>query len=129
DLADALRRALDDDGTGRDDASPRLRHLRRELRERRKRLVADLERLFQTPAAERIFAARLVTVGRGRYVGPVRGDGAARNRGGGRGEASTMDGRAASRCSSSPATRSTPTTTSCRPRAKRRSRSRGSWPR
>jgi DNA mismatch repair protein MutS2 len=81
DLAEALRRALDDDGTVRDDASPRLRHLRRELRERRKRLVADLERLFQTPDADRIFAERFVTVRHGRYVVPVRAEARARIRG------------------------------------------------
>ncbi len=81
DLAEALRRALDDEGAVRDEASPRLRQLRRELRERRKRLVADLERLFQSPDAERIFAERFVTVRHGRYVVPVRAEARARIRG------------------------------------------------
>ena len=81
DLAEALRRALDDEGAVRDEASPHLRHLRRELRERRKRLVADLERLFQSPDAERTFAERFVTLRHGRYVVPVRSEARARIRG------------------------------------------------
>jgi DNA mismatch repair protein MutS2 len=74
DLATALRGALDDEGAVRDDASPRLRHLRREVRERRRRIVADLERLFQAPDADRVFAERFVTVRHGRYVVPVRAE-------------------------------------------------------
>src|SRR5207247_3487033 len=49
DLAEALRRALDDEGAVRDEASARLRQPRRERRERRRRLVADLGRLLQSP--------------------------------------------------------------------------------
>src|SRR2546426_51017 len=45
DLRDSLRAALDDEGAVEDDASSRLRHLRRDLRERRRRVVADLDRL------------------------------------------------------------------------------------
>ena len=81
DLADELRRALDDEGAVRDTASPRLAHLRRDLRERRRRIVADLERLFGLPDADRIFAERFVTVRHGRYVIPVRADARARLRG------------------------------------------------
>jgi DNA mismatch repair protein MutS2 len=81
DLAAALRRALEDDGTLRDEASPRLRQLRRELRERRRRLVADLERLLQSADADRIFAERFVTLRHGRYVLPVRAEARARVRG------------------------------------------------
>ena len=81
DLADALRRALDDEGVVRDEASPRLRQLRRELRDRRKRIVADLERLFQSSDADRIFAERFVTLRHGRYVVPVRAEARARVRG------------------------------------------------
>jgi len=81
DLAEALRRALDDEGVVRDEASPRLRQLRRELRDRRKRIVADLERLFQSTDAERIFAERFVTLRHGRYVVPVRAEARARVRG------------------------------------------------
>jgi DNA mismatch repair protein MutS2 len=81
DLAEALRRALDDEGGVRDEASPRLRQLRRELRERRRRLVGDLERLFQSSDADRIFAERFVTLRHGRYVVPVRAEARARVRG------------------------------------------------
>jgi DNA mismatch repair protein MutS2 len=81
DLADSLRQALDHEGLVRDEASPRLRQLRRELRERRRRLVADLERLFQSSDADRIFAERFVTLRHGRYVVPVRAEARARVRG------------------------------------------------
>jgi DNA mismatch repair protein MutS2 len=81
DLAEALRGALDDEGVVRDEASPRLRQVRRELRERRRRIVADLERLFQAADAERIFAERFVTLRHGRYVVPVRAEARARLRG------------------------------------------------
>src|SRR5439155_109315 len=47
DLRELLRKALDDDGALTDRASARLGSVRRELRERRRRLVADLERLLQ----------------------------------------------------------------------------------
>jgi DNA mismatch repair protein MutS2 len=77
-LADVLRDALTDDGGLKDDASPQLRRLRRELRERRRRLVADLERLLGGSDAERIFADRYVTVRHGRYVVPVRAEARAR---------------------------------------------------
>ncbi|HMH52465.1 MAG TPA: endonuclease MutS2 [Candidatus Acidoferrum sp.] len=81
DLADALRQALDEEGAVRDEASPRLRQLRRELRERRRRLVADLERLLTSADAERIFAERFVTLRHGRYVVPVRAEARTRVRG------------------------------------------------
>ncbi|MBI2015806.1 MAG: endonuclease MutS2, partial [Candidatus Rokubacteria bacterium] len=81
DLGAALRRALADDGTVTDDASPRLRHLRRDLRERRRRLVADLERLLNGSDADRLFADRYVTVRHGRYVLPVRAEARGRLRG------------------------------------------------
>ena len=78
DLRDALRRALEDDGAVSDGASPRLRQLRREIRERRRRVVADLERMLNGPDAERVFADRFVTVRHGRYVLPVRAEARAR---------------------------------------------------
>jgi DNA mismatch repair protein MutS2 len=74
DLRDTLRRALEDDGALCDAASPRLRQLRREIRERRRRIVADLERLLNGPDAERVFADRFVTVRHGRHVLPVRAE-------------------------------------------------------
>lgn len=77
-LARELHRALDDDGTVRDEASPRLRQLRRDLRERRRRVVSELERMFQGADAERVLAERFVTVRHGRYVLPVRAEARAR---------------------------------------------------
>src|SRR5207244_2458170 len=74
-------RSLDVDGAVTDDASPRLRHLRREIRERRRRLTAELERAFQEPEAERRFAERYVTIRHGRYVLPLRAEARSRVRG------------------------------------------------
>src|SRR5439155_1011486 len=48
---------------------------------RRRRVVADLERLFQTSDNDRIFADRFVTVRHGRYVVPVRAEARQRLRG------------------------------------------------
>jgi DNA mismatch repair protein MutS2 len=80
-LAGALRGALAEDGSLTDNASPRLRHLRREIRERRRRLVAELERLLAGPDADRLFADRYVTIRHGRYVLPVRAEARGRLRG------------------------------------------------
>ena len=79
-LRDTLRRALADDGTLNDAASPRLRHLRQQIRERRRRIVADLERMLHAEG-ERVFAERFVTVRHGRYVLPVRAEARGRVRG------------------------------------------------
>jgi DNA mismatch repair protein MutS2 len=81
DLAQALRRALADDGSLTDDASPRLRQLRRDLRDRRRRIVSDLERQLNGADADRLFADRYVTVRHGRYVLPVRAEARGRVRG------------------------------------------------
>lgn len=81
DLAETLRAALDEAGGVKDSASPRLRQLRQQLRERRRRLVADLERLLQGPDSERVFADRYVTVRHGRYVLPLRAEARTRLKG------------------------------------------------
>jgi DNA mismatch repair protein MutS2 len=80
DLRDRLREALEDDGSLTDQASPRLRALRRQVRDRRRRIVADLERLLQTEG-ERVFADRFVTLRHGRYVVPVKAEARGRVRG------------------------------------------------
>lgn len=80
DLRDRLRRSLDDDGALTDRASARLAQLRREVRERRRRLVADLERLLHADG-DRVFADRFVTIRHGRYVLPVRAEARGRLRG------------------------------------------------
>lgn len=77
-LRDALRRALDDEGSVTDQASPRIGQLRRAIRDRRRRIVSELERLLQASDA---VADRFVTVRHGRYVIPVRADARARVRG------------------------------------------------
>jgi len=81
DLADRLRRALDASGAVTDDASPTLKRLRREIRERRHRLATELERSFQGNDADRLFADRYVTLRHGRYVLPVRTESRSRVRG------------------------------------------------
>jgi DNA mismatch repair protein MutS2 len=80
DLADALRQALEDDGSLTDRASPRLRSLRQQIRDRRRRIVADLERMLAAEG-DRVFADRFVTVRHGRYVLPVRAEARQRLRG------------------------------------------------
>jgi len=80
DLRDALRRALEDDGSLTDQASPRLRSLRQQVRDRRRRIVADLERLLASEG-DRLFADRFVTIRHGRYVLPVKAEARARVRG------------------------------------------------
>ena len=80
-LRDLLRRCLDDDGAVTDRASRRLAQIRREILERRRRLVHDLERLWDGHDAERVFAERYVTVRHGRYVVPVRAEARGRVRG------------------------------------------------
>ena len=80
-LGDRLRAALDDAGAVTDDASPVLRRLRREIREGRRRVAAELERLLQTGDGDRLFADRYVTLRHGRYVLPVRAEARGRVRG------------------------------------------------
>src|SRR5213593_5230244 len=80
-LADRLRRALDASGAVTDDASPTLKRLRREIRERRRQLATELERAFQGNDADRLFADRYVTLRHGRYVLPVRTEARTRVRG------------------------------------------------
>src|SRR5882724_8426791 len=80
-LADRLRRALDASGAVTDDASPTLKRLRREIRERRRQLGIELERAFQGNDADRLFTDRYVTLRHGRYVLPVRAEARGRMRG------------------------------------------------
>src|SRR5438132_4743128 len=80
-LADRLRRALDASGAVTDDASPTLKRLRREIRDRRRPLASELERAFPGSDADRLFADRYVTLRHGRYVLPVRTEARSRVRG------------------------------------------------
>jgi DNA mismatch repair protein MutS2 len=80
-LRDRLARALEDDGTLRDDASPVLARLRRRIRDLRRDIVRRLEGYFQGAAAAEIFHERYVTVRNGRYVLPVAASAKGRFRG------------------------------------------------
>jgi len=81
DLRDQLRRALEDTGALTDDASPALRRVRHGIRALQRRIVRDLEALFQSSDADRIFADRFVTRRNNRYVVPVRTEARSRLRG------------------------------------------------
>lgn len=67
-----LADALDEEGNLRDDASPALRAVRRELRQLRAEIEARLGRLFRQSSSDRVFADEYVTVRNGRFVVPVR---------------------------------------------------------
>ncbi|MGH7262443.1 MAG: endonuclease MutS2 [Candidatus Rokuibacteriota bacterium] len=80
-LRELLSRSLTPEGALTDEASPRLRQIRRKIRERREEIVKLLDALFQTQGAEAIFQDRYVTIRHGRYVVPVRAEALARVRG------------------------------------------------
>ena len=80
-LRDLLRRCLDDDGSVTDRASRKLAQIRQSILDRRRRIVRDLERLWESKDADRVFAERYVTVRHGRYVVPVRAESRGRVRG------------------------------------------------
>ncbi|HLC40887.1 MAG TPA: endonuclease MutS2, partial [Methylomirabilota bacterium] len=81
DLTDQLRRSLDADGAVTDEASPRLKTLRREIRDKQRRLTGLLEKAFQSANADRLYSDRYVTIRHGRYVLPVRAEARASLRG------------------------------------------------
>ncbi len=68
----AIERAIDADGSVRDEASPALRRLRRELRGAEGDLVRLLERLMARLEPHQRVADMSVTVRNGRYVIPIR---------------------------------------------------------
>ncbi|MBW3553310.1 MAG: hypothetical protein KY466_07365, partial [Gemmatimonadetes bacterium] len=71
----AIDRAIDDAGEVRDDATPALARIRRELRAQRSAIVERLERFMASlPDAVRVADAS-VTVREGRYVVPIRREG------------------------------------------------------
>ena len=69
---DAIDRAIDGDGTVRDDASPALRRLRRELMGAQGELVRLLERIMSQLEPNHQVTDMSVTVRNGRYVIPVK---------------------------------------------------------
>jgi DNA mismatch repair protein MutS2 len=74
-LEDAIERTIQDDGSVRDDASPTLRRVRRELRGAEGELVRLLERVMERLDPHHRVADMSVTVRDGRYVIPVRREG------------------------------------------------------
>jgi DNA mismatch repair protein MutS2 len=80
-LRASLHRALADDGSLTDAASPALRRIRARIRELERRIVRDLEALLQTSDADRLFSDRYVTRRNRRYVVPVRAEARSRLRG------------------------------------------------
>jgi DNA mismatch repair protein MutS2 len=71
-LADALLRALADDGGLLDDASPELKRLRTRLRDERLDLEARLARSLNSPGMEPFVSDYLVTVRNRRFVLPLK---------------------------------------------------------
>ena len=71
-----LEKALDEDGTVRDDASPMLRRVRREMAGAEGELVRLLERMMAKLDPHHQVSDASVTVRNGRYVMPIRREGA-----------------------------------------------------
>ena len=69
-----IARAIADDGTVKDDASPTLRRVRREMRAAEGELLRILERVLRTLPPEAVVQDMSVTVRDGRFVIPVRRD-------------------------------------------------------
>lgn len=74
-VEDAIERTFDEDGEVRDDASPELHRLRRELRKSEGELVRILERVMAQLASHLRPVDLSITVRNGRYVIPVRREG------------------------------------------------------
>ena len=73
-LGESLTKALEPDGRLHDDASPRLRALRRQVTQLRADLAARLERLLDRKDIAACLQERYVTVRHGRYVLPIRAE-------------------------------------------------------
>ena len=71
-LADAMLRALADDGTLLDDASPELKRLRTRLRDERAELEARLLRSLNASGMESFISDYLVTIRNRRFVLPMK---------------------------------------------------------
>jgi DNA mismatch repair protein MutS2 len=72
DLDRLLSESLDEEGGLRDDASPALRAIRRELRALRTEIESRLARLFRQATTAKLLADEYVTVRNGRFVVPLR---------------------------------------------------------
>jgi len=74
DVAEAVTRQVDDDGLVRDDATPKLAQLRKQLAAKRDEIQGALERLLRSDKIKRALREPIVTQRGGRYVLPVRTD-------------------------------------------------------
>lgn len=74
-LESALNRAIDENGEVKDDASPQLRRIRRELRGAEGHLVSLLEKIMSRLEPHQQVTDMSVTVRNGRYVIPLRREG------------------------------------------------------
>lgn len=88
-LDQSLDRALEPDGTVKDDASVELRRARRRVRESRARLIRQLEGLLRELGADAGGGEAEVRVRNGRYVVPIRREARSRVRGIVHGESSS----------------------------------------
>ena len=77
-LERAVDRAIDDAGEVKDEASPELARIRKELRSRRGSIVQRLERFIQSLPDDLRVEDASVTLREGRYVVPVRREGRSR---------------------------------------------------
>ncbi|MGD8717944.1 MAG: endonuclease MutS2 [Candidatus Zixiibacteriota bacterium] len=73
-LADDVTRQIDDDGLVRDDATPGLSRIRRQLAAKRDEIQASLERMLNSAKVKKALREPIVTQRGGRYVLPVRTD-------------------------------------------------------
>ncbi|MDR7556653.1 MAG: endonuclease MutS2 [Armatimonadota bacterium] len=74
DLVAELRRALDERGQVRDEASPQLQRVRAEQREVERRLRTTLDALVRDPAVSRLLQEPLITTRGDRFVVPVKAE-------------------------------------------------------
>jgi DNA mismatch repair protein MutS2 len=72
---DAIGRAIDDDAEVRDDASPELQRLRREIRGSRNRIVERLNAVAASLPSQYQVSDASVTIREGRFVIPIRREG------------------------------------------------------
>jgi DNA mismatch repair protein MutS2 len=80
-LIDAIGRCLDERGEVRDDASPELARVRRELRLTHDRLLDRLQRIISSEKTRPFLQEPIVTLREGRYVIPLKADFKGRVRG------------------------------------------------
>ncbi len=80
-LVEQIAATLDDEGELRDDASPTLARLRREIRETQGQVQERLQRMLTSAAVAPFLQEALITRREGRYVLPVRAEARGRVRG------------------------------------------------